>query len=256
MSNKPSFDATIQANKPIKDDIYRQPLSRVADFVFDQSVVRVFPDMIQRSVPGYATIIQMIGILTEQFAQPHSTCYDLGCSLGAAALAMRDHIKHADCNIIAIDNSEPMVAGCKTNLQKEFSQVAVEVLCANLEDIKIKQASIVVLNFTLQFIDPELRQQILTTIYQGMLPGGLLILSEKIAFQDPRQQALNTHMHHTFKRSNGYSELEVSQKRTALDNVLIPEPLTTHQQRLKTAGFSSSDVWFQCFNFASILALK
>ena len=239
-----------------KDDIYQAPLNNVSDFIFDQSVVRVFPDMIQRSVPGYATIIQMIGILTEQFAQAGSTCYDLGSSLGAATLAMREHIQVPNCNIIAIDNSEAMVQGCKEHLHKIPRDIDVEVICADIENTHIQNASIVVLNFTLQFIPPQDRQQIIETIYKGMLPGGLLILSEKIAFEDPLQEALNVHMHHTFKRSNGYSELEVSQKRAALDNVLTPEPLSAHQQRLTRAGFNSCDVWFQCFNFASLLALK
>jgi len=243
-------------NLLIKDDIYQQPFDKVSEFIFDQSVVRVFPDMIKRSVPGYATIIQMIGILTEQFAQAESTCYDLGCSLGAASLAMREHIHVPGCNIIAIDNSEPMVQGCKENLSKIPSPVEVDVLCANIEEVNIQAASIVVLNFTLQFIAPGQRQQIIESIYAGMLPGSLLILSEKIAFEDPQQEKLNVHMHHTFKRSNGYSELEVSQKRSALENVLIPEPLSTHQQRITSAGFRSCDVWFQCFNFASMLALK
>ena len=239
-----------------KDDIYQQPLNKVSDFVFDQSVVRVFPDMIQRSVPGYATIIQMIGILTEQFAQTNSTCYDLGSSLGAATLAMREHIHVPNCNIIAVDNSEAMVQGCREHLSNLPSEIDVEVLCANIEETCIKSASIVVLNFTLQFVPPSKRQRIIETIYKGMLPGGLLILSEKIAFEDARQEELNVHMHHTFKRSNGYSELEVSQKRSALDHVLTPESLSTHQRRLSSAGFSSCDVWFQCFNFASMLALK
>lgn len=251
-----SHETDSEKNRLIKDNIYQQPLDKVSDFIFDQSVVRVFPDMIKRSVPGYATIIQMIGILTEQFAQTDSTCYDLGCSLGAASLAMREHIHVPGCNIIAIDNSEPMVQGCRENLSKISSPVEVDVLCANIEEVNIQAASIVVLNFTLQFIPPHLRQQIIETIYKGMLPGGLLILSEKISFEDPQQEKLNVHMHHTFKRSNGYSELEVSQKRSALDNVLTPEPLSLHQQRITSAGFSSCDVWFQCFNFASMLALK
>ena len=239
-----------------RDNIYQKPLNKVSDFIFDQSVVRVFPDMIKRSVPGYATIIQMIGILTEQFAQAESTCYDLGCSLGAASMAMREHIHVPGCNIIAIDNSEPMVKGCRENLNKLPSPVEVDVLCADIEEVNIHSASIVVLNFTLQFIDPNQRQRIIETIYKGLLPGGLLILSEKISFEDPQQEKLNEHMHHTFKRNNGYSELEVSQKRSALDNVLIPEPLSTHHRRIISAGFNSCDVWFQCFNFASMLALK
>ncbi|MBL4607320.1 MAG: carboxy-S-adenosyl-L-methionine synthase CmoA [Pseudomonadales bacterium] len=249
-------DTDSEHNPAMKDNIFQQPLNKVSDFVFDQSVVRVFPDMIKRSVPGYATIIQMIGILTEQFAQADSTCYDLGCSLGAASLAMREHIHVPGCDIIAIDNSEPMVTDCRENLKKTPSQVEVDVRCTNIEELDIQNASIVVLNFTLQFIAPEQRQNIIETIYKGMLPGGLLILSEKIAFEDPQQEKLNVHMHHTFKRSNGYSELEVSQKRSALDNVLSPEPLKIHQQRIISAGFSSCDVWFQCFNFASMLVLK
>lgn len=239
-----------------RDDLFSRPQGKVNDFIFNQAVVRVFPDMIKRSVPGYSSIIQMTGILTEQFAQADSNCYDLGCSLGASTQAMRDHIQKPRCQVIAIDNSPDMVEGCLKHLNQNPSKVPVSVECAAIEEFTIEKASIVVLNFTLQFIAPTLRQTIIEKIYQGMLPGGLLILSEKIAFDDPRQAELNTHMHHIFKRSNGYSELEVSQKRSSLDNVLLPETLSTHQQRLKNAGFNSCDVWFQCFNFTSMLALK
>jgi tRNA (cmo5U34)-methyltransferase len=132
----------------------------------------------------------------------------------------------------------------------------VTTACADITDIEIKNASVVVLNFTLQFIPIEQREELLQHIYQGMTDGAILILSEKIKFDDDHLQDLNTELHHAFKQANGYSEMEISQKRSALENVLLPETIATHQQRLRNIGFDSIDVWFQCFNFASLVAIK
>jgi tRNA (cmo5U34)-methyltransferase len=134
--------------------------------------------------------------------------------------------------------------------------VPVDLRCADMRATEIEQASVVVLNFTLQFIPLADRQVFLQKIYQGLLPGGILILSEKLRFDDSRQEALQTDMHHAFKQAQGYSALEISQKRNALENVLLPETLAQHQQRLEAVGFSSTEVWFQYFNFASMIALK
>ncbi|RLA20331.1 MAG: carboxy-S-adenosyl-L-methionine synthase CmoA [Gammaproteobacteria bacterium] len=228
----------------------------MADFVFDEQVASVFQDMIQRSVPGYKTIISAIGLLTERFAQPNSHCYDLGCSLGAATLSMRHNIRQANCKIIAIDNSPAMIERCQSNIEQDSASAPIELICGDIREVSIGRATVVVLNFTLQFIPPKDRKDFLTRIYEGMLPGGILILSEKLFFDDPRQQALHTEMHHAFKRVQGYSDLEISQKRSALERVMKPETLETHKQRLTSIGFSSSEVWFQQFNFASLIALK
>ncbi|MES2823683.1 MAG: carboxy-S-adenosyl-L-methionine synthase CmoA [Pseudomonadota bacterium] len=241
---------------PITDTLYANPLAQVETFTFDESVVNVFPDMIKRSVPGYATIINMIGNLAERYAQPESTCYDLGCSLGAATLAMRHRIRAANCHIVGVDNSEAMLARCQQVIAADSAEVKVNLHCADLCEFPIQNASMVVLNFTLQFIAVEKRNTILSDIYAGLKPNGVLILSEKLAFEDEQHQALMIELHHNFKRANGYSDLEIAQKRSAIENVLIPETLATHRQRLKDAGFSSVDVWFQCFNFASLIAIK
>ena len=238
------------------DNLYANPLPQLNDFVFDESVVQVFPDMIKRSVPGYATIINMIGNLAERYAQADSLCYDLGCSLGAATLAMRHRVQAANCSIVAVDNSKAMIARCEQVIAADSAEIPVKLHCADLIGFPIQDASVVVLNFTLQFIATEQRAQILRSIYQGLKPNGVLILSEKLAFDDEQHQALMIELHHNFKRANGYSDLEIAQKRSAIENVLIPETLATHRQRLKNAGFASVDVWFQCFNFASIIAIK
>ncbi|WP_305909092.1 carboxy-S-adenosyl-L-methionine synthase CmoA [Methylomarinum sp. Ch1-1] len=241
---------------PNKDSIYAEPIGEVGAFKFDEKVAHVFPDMIRRSVPGYSAIISAIGLLAGRFCQDRSFCYDLGCSLGAATLSMRHHIQAEDCRIIAVDNSEAMIEQFRKNLLQDSGEVAVDVNCADIRDIEINKASVVVLNFTLQFIPVADRKAFLNKIYQGLLPGGILILSEKLRFSDPRQQALQTDMHHEFKKAQGYSDLEISQKRSALENVLIAETFVRHQQRLMSVGFSSAEVWFQYFNFASIIALK
>ncbi len=239
-----------------KDSIYASPVGEVGAFKFDETVASVFPDMIQRSVPGYSAIISAIGLLAGRFAREHSVCYDLGCSLGAATLSMRHQIEVENCCIIAVDNSQAMVTRFQEVLQKDQAQLAVDVQCRDIREIDIENASVVVLNFTLQFIPLEDRFALLQKIYQGLLPGGILILSEKLKFDDDRQQDLQTQMHHAFKKAQGYSDLEVSQKRTALENVLIPETFVQHQNRLLQVGFSSAEVWFQYFNFASMIALK
>lgn len=239
-----------------KDSLYANPLGEVSAFRFDENVVNVFPDMIQRSVPGYSAIISAIGLLSGRFSQQNSVCYDLGCSLGAATLAMRENIVAANCRIVAVDNSQAMVNRFRMNLQASSGNVPVDVECADIRDIKIDNASVVVVNFTLQFIPLADRDDFLRKIYQGMLPGGVLILSEKLVFDDPRQQSLQTDMHLHFKKMQGYSDLEISQKRTALENVLLAESFAVHQRRLLNAGFSSAEIWFQYFNFASMIALK
>ncbi|MCV6614167.1 MAG: carboxy-S-adenosyl-L-methionine synthase CmoA [Cellvibrionaceae bacterium] len=238
------------------DQIFAEPIPDLGEFRFDQKVVEVFPDMIKRSVPGYATTIAMIGDLCQRYAQPNSYCYDLGCSLGAATLAMRHNIRAADCSIIGIDSSAAMIERCGQVMAADSGEVAVQLRCADLLEAEIERASVVVLNFTLQFIAEAERQLIIERIYRGMLPGGVLILSEKVHFEQPGHQDLMVELHHNFKRANGYSDLEIAQKRNALDNVLRPETLAQHKQRLSSAGFASADVWFQCFNFASLIAIK
>lgn len=239
-----------------KDFLYAEPVGVINRFQFDETVVNVFPDMIQRSVPGYAAIIHAIGLLAGRFAKSHSDCYDLGCSLGAATFSMRQQIKIEHCRIIAVDNSPAMIKQLQINLAKDTGPVPVEVYCADIREIAIQNASVIILNFTLQFIPIADRLNFLKKIYQGLLPGGILILSEKLHFTDHRQETLQTEMHHAFKKAQGYSELEISQKRNALENVLIPEAFAQHQQRLAAVGFSSVEVWFQYFNFASMIALK
>jgi tRNA (cmo5U34)-methyltransferase len=239
-----------------RDTLYAEPVPGSGQFTFDDKVARVFPDMIRRSVPGYTTIVAMTGVLAGRYATPGSRLYDLGCSLGASTLAMRHNVHQPGCEILAVDNSEAMLARCGNVVDTDTHDLPVKLVCADLQDVVIENASVVVLNFTLQFVPREDRDEVIGRIYTGLRPGGVMVLSEKVRFADPRLDRLNIDLHHQFKRANGYSELEVARKRSALENVLLPETLERHRARIAGAGFGSCDVWFQCFNFASLVALK
>ncbi|VAW85716.1 tRNA (cmo5U34)-methyltransferase [hydrothermal vent metagenome] len=238
------------------DNLYAEALSKIPGFEFDAEVAQVFEDMINRSVPGYREIISIIGILSQRYAQANSICYDLGCSLGAAILAMRANIPYKNCKIVGVDSSLPMLTRCKNLLAQQDSTIDYMLACADIQKIRFDHASMVILNFTLQFIPPAGRINLLQSIYNDLKPGGVLILSEKIAFETEPQNDLINFIHYEFKKTNGYSALEISQKRSALDNVLVPDTLAEHQARLGKAGFKQIYIYYQNLNFMSLIAIK
>ena len=239
-----------------RDKLFSKPLGKVPKFVFDRSVVDVFPDMIQRSVPGYQTIINHTGELADRFVKENSHCYDLGCSLGASTLAIRERIENRNATIFAVDNSQAMLDKLASILDDHPASTTTKLIKSDICDIQITNASLVILNFTLQFIPLEHRAELISNIYKGLNTNGCLIISEKLNFESESLNQLLSELHHQFKRDQGYSDLEISQKRDAIDKVLMPETLNTHIDRLKQCGFKSASPWFQCYNFGSLIAIK
>jgi tRNA (cmo5U34)-methyltransferase len=241
---------------PKRDQVYASPLSHVGDFRFDESVAEVFEDMIDRSVPGYGSILAMLPNLARRFVQPDTNIYDLGCSLGAVTFAVKSVVP-TNCTIHAVDQSSAMLDRLKARLDSNPTDgPKIELHLADIKTIAIQRASMVVLNFTLQFIAREERVSLLQSIFDGLIPGGALLLSEKVCLESDNQQRLLTELHHDFKRARGYSDLEIAQKRAALENTLIPETLRVHSERLSSVGFENIVPWFSCLGFASILAVK
>ncbi|MBX2839784.1 MAG: carboxy-S-adenosyl-L-methionine synthase CmoA [Gammaproteobacteria bacterium] len=255
-------------NTSKRDALFANPLGAVEPFQFNQSVVDVFPDMLKRSIPGYETIIAQSGLLATRYAKADTQLYDLGCSLGATAISMEAALGQLPAEqrldnfrIVGVDNSTAMLTECERVLEQFYRsnsslQRHIDLQLESVEDTKIENASVVALNFTLQFVPEPSRNALMARIYSGMRTGGVLILSEKIAFPDARVNEQHIEMYHAFKSANGYSDLEIAQKRTALENVLVPETLDQHQARLQNNGFTQTSVWFQCFNFASMIAIK
>ena len=236
------------------DHLYRKPHPFPAPFEFNERVAEVFPDMIARSVPGYAATLRLIGSIADRHVPEGGTVYDLGCSLGAGSRSVVRQIGNRAA-VHAVDSSEAMIVRLRNELRADGIS-CIHPVQQDIRETAIENADLVLLNFTLQFIPVTDRLELLQNIAAGIRPGGVLVLSEKITFEDPDVQEEMTALHEAFKRENGYGELEIAQKRKALENVLIPETLAAHRTRLTAAGFASSTVWLQCFNFVSLIAVK
>ncbi|MBW5290788.1 MAG: tRNA (uridine-5-oxyacetic acid methyl ester) 34 synthase [Candidatus Ruthia sp. Asou_11_S2] len=237
----------------MRDNIFTKE-NDLVDFAFDAQVADVFDDMVKRSVPGYQSMIEMISLSVKTYGQDNTNYYDLGASTGATSIALGINNPHLNNQIIALDNSPDMVKKCQQNLAGKIDNV--NVICGDILDMKFENASIIVLNLTLQFIAPNNRQALIDRIYKGLNKNGALIISEKIHFDNQQKQKQITKLHLDFKRANGYSELEIANKRQSIENILITDSKQTHFKRFNAAGFKNSICHFQCLNFASFLAVK
>lgn len=227
------------------DRLFDSP-RHLVDFVFDESVASVFPDMIRRSVPGYETVTPLTGLIAARHLPDNGRCYDLGCSLGAATHAVLRAVADRPCEIVAVDDSAAMLDRAKALAGGEGR---VTWLQADVRDVAIDGADVVVLNYTLQFLPPEDRLRLLRSIREGLNETGVLLLSEKL-----EASQYVTDLHVDFKRANGYSDLAISQKRAALEKVMRVDSLEEHVARLRRAGFDGVEVWFRCLNWGAFAA--
>jgi len=239
-----------------RDHIYRDPQSPVPPFEFDDQVVQVFDDMLNRSIPFYGEIICRQVQMIERFYLPGSVIYDLGCSNGNLGLQVCRLMGGRTFSMVAVDNSAPMLNAYQKRLEETSWRERIALQCQDISRTTIENASVVVLNFTLQFLPPEERDGMISRIHAGLQPGGVLLFSEKITHADKPLVDLQQALYYRFKRENGYSDLEISQKREALEKVLIPETMEQHLARLQRAGFNSIETWLKWFNFAALIAVK
>ena len=241
---------------PFKDEVFKEEINKVSDFKFGTKVAGVFDDMVSRSVPYYDEMQRMIAELAADFAQPDTSVYDLGCSTGTTMIGMNSLIQN-DIKFVGIDDSADMLKKCESKLQEAGFTRPYELQTADLhQNVEIKNASVVVLCLTLQFIRPIYREKLLKTIADGLVPGGVLILTEKILAEDSLFNREFIKYYYNYKRRNHYSELEISQKREALENVLIPYKLSENIHMLRECGFSHCETYFKWYNFTGIIAVK
>ena len=235
-----------RGGNPPLDEVYRRPREQIVDFAFDEGVAAVFQDMIRRSVPGYETVVACTGLIAARHLPVGGTCYDLGCSLGASSHAVLRAVGERECRIVAIDGSEAMVERARALAAGEGR---IEWVVGDIRNVELGSANVVMLNFVLQFLPPEDRLALLTRIREALVPGGVLLLAEKLAASPEAEE-----LHLDFKRANGYSELEIAQKRTALENVMRIDDLDAHHERLAAAGFGEVETWFRCLNWGAMMA--
>ena len=228
------------------DRLFAGERRHLVDFAFDDAVAAVFPDMIRRSVPGYETVLPLTGLIAAKHLSVGGRCYDLGCSLGAASHAVLAAIGERHCEIVAVDQSNAMLERAQALAGAE---PRIHWQQADARQLALQPADVVILNYTLQFLPRRDRLPLLAKVYDCLTADGVLVLSEKLLADDCFEA-----LHLDFKRANGYSELEIAQKRTALENVMRIDDAPTHLQRLQQAGFASARLWFRCLNWGSFIA--
>jgi tRNA (cmo5U34)-methyltransferase len=239
-----------------RDEVFRDTLTKPSDFKFSSKVAGVFDDMVVRSVPYYEEMQRMMGEIAADHYKDNTNIYDLGCSTGTTLICMNESIPE-HIRFVGIDDSPDMLNKCREKLvEAEFTR-PYDLQVADLNQaVRIDNASVVVLCLTLQFVRPINREKLLKQIFDGLIPGGALIVVEKILAEDSTFNRDFIKYYYDLKRRNNYSELEISQKREALENVLIPYKLSENITLLRNAGFAHCEVFFKWYNFSGFIAKK
>lgn len=239
-----------------KDEVFKETIEKASDFKFGANVANVFDDMVNRSVPFYGEIQRMVAELAAEHARPGSDVYDLGCSTGTTMVGMNTMVDQG-IRFIGVDDSQEMLDKCKSKLTELGFTRNYDLRCEDLnQGVKVSNASVAILCLTLQFVRPIYREQLVRSIYEGLNPGGVLILVEKILAEDSLFNRDFITYYYNYKRRNNYSEMEISQKREALENVLVPYKLSENITMLRDRGFGHCEVFFKWYNFAGLIAIK
>lgn len=239
-----------------QDKVFSEEIKKPSDFKFGATVANAFDDMVERSVPYYNEIQRMIIELAAEHAMPHTNVVDLGCSTGTTMIGLNPYLPE-NIKFIGVDDSPEMLKKCDLKLQEADFKRPYELVLGDLhQEVKIENASVVILCLTLQFVRPIYREKLLKKIYDGLVPGGVLIVSEKVLAEDSLFNRNFIKYYYDYKRRNQYSEMEISQKREALENVLIPYKLSENVTILRESGFSHIETFFKWYNFSGFIAIK
>lgn len=240
----------------MKDEVFKDEIRKASDFKFGEKVARVFDDMVNRSVPFYEEMQRMIGEIAADHAKEGTNVYDLGCSTGTTMIYMNEQVDPS-IRFVGIDDSPDMLAKCRDKLNEAGFTRPFDLQGADLNNgVSIQNASVVILCLTLQFVRPVHREKLLKKITEGIVPGGVLILVEKILAEESSYNRDFIKYYYNMKRRHSYSDMEIAQKREALENVLIPYKLSENILLLKEAGFGHCEIFFKWYNFTGIIAEK
>lgn len=241
----------------LEDGLFREKSGQIHDFVFDQRVAEVFDDMVGRSVPFYSEIQRMVIELALDFLPPDGTLYDLGCSTGTTLSHLLAQLPEGgNPQLIGVDSSQDMLDRCRLRLSGSDAGKRVRLICADINELPaMENCSVVIMLLTLQFVRPLQRESLLRRIRDRLQPGGIVLLVEKVLTEPAPLNRRYISYYHDFKARQGYSALEIAQKREALENVLVPYSVEENRELLRRSGFSSSELFFRWYNFAGLIAL-
>jgi tRNA (cmo5U34)-methyltransferase len=230
---------------------------KISDFKFDEEVSEAFDDMLERSIPLYKEMQKMAANFVRKYSTENSNIYDLGCSTGNTLINILRTIKKKNIKVIGIDSSTHMLKKAKEKIEKSYKGNGYELRHKDLDNpLDMKNASVVLMLLTLQFIKPSNREYLIKKIYESLNSNGCFILIEKVVSSHPQIENLFTEKYHQYKKKMGYSAEEIKNKKNSLKDILIPLSLEKNLSLLKESGFSWVDIFFKWYNFAGIIGIK
>lgn len=238
------------------DRLFSETILKTGEFSFDENVARVFDDMISRSIPLYADVQRSIPVLASLLDHDPIRVFDLGCSTGTSLIHLARTIQSRNLELIGVDNSQAMLDKCDEKLQSLKLTDRIQTHLSDITTFDFQDASIVLMNYTLQFVPKESRLSILKKLFQSIRPGGFLLVSEKVIHEQPAMDDALVDLYFEFKRRQGYSDLEISRKRDALENVLVPMTIDQNMQMFSDVGFTRVELLLKWFNFATIVCYR
>jgi len=225
----------------------------VKKFEFDEAVASVFDDMLSRSVPFYDEVRKLVIALILIEQKEGKKVLDLGSSTAKFLLELHNKMD-VKMQLKGLDNSQAMLDRAEQKCQAFGAKIDLEL--ADMLTYDYRNEDIIVANYTLQFIRPMQRVELVKKLYRSMNENGLFIFSEKVVFADKKLDKDLIDIYYAYKKEQGYSEYEIAQKREALENVLIPFTIEENIQMCKDAGFKNVDTIFQWSNFVTFVSKK
>ena len=234
-----------------QDKVFNQPIEKM--FEFDEAVASVFDDMLSRSVPFYDEVRKLVIALILAEQTDGKKVLDLGSSTAKFLLDLHSKMD-TKMQLKGLDNSQAMLDRAEQKCHAFGADITLEF--ADMLTYDYKNEDVVVSNYTLQFIRPMQRLDLVKKIYDGMNDDGVFIFSEKVVFDDKKLDKQMIDTYYAYKKEQGYSEYEIAQKREALENILIPFTIKENIQMCKDAGFKNVDTVFQWANFVTFVVKK
>lgn len=242
-----------------RDQVFMETNERASDFEFDDEVAEVFDDMISRSVPFYLEQQEMIKEVGKKFAIKSTNIYDLGCSTATTLINLCQEVDDS-IHLIGYDNSIPMINRSKQKIKDHGLEHRIEVchgdLNGDLSDLPLENAGMITMCWTLQFIRPLKRDNLIKAIYNGLVEDGVFVVTEKVLTNNSHMNRFFIEFYYDYKRRNGYSNKEILNKREALENVLVPYRIDENLEMFRRNGFEIVETLYQWYNFAAFLCVK
>lgn len=235
----------------MKDTVFGKPIEK--KFEFDEAVASVFDDMVSRSVPFYDEVRKLVIALILREQKEGKKVLDLGSSTAKFLLDLHSQMD-VKMHLKGLDNSQAMLDRAAQKCQAFGADIMLE--CADMLSYAYAQEDIIVANYTLQFIRPMQRLELVKRLYDGLKEGGVFIFSEKVVFEDKKLDKELIDIYYAYKKEQGYSSYEIAQKREALENILIPFTIKENIQMCLDAGFKQVDTVFQWANFVTFVTKK